>query len=193
MARAGVRSDFEPPTTESWRRIGVFDYKPTFVLKNIGQDSNVFYDPDTGDPRSDFTATASPALDGLVGFGNRGFLTMHAQTDYVWYETYSNATHLDYQYGLRGNLNFRALRFFAAGGYDRVDERPSNELDARAQRTSHIQRGGAGYEVSPKTAVDLIFAKEKINYQDSDFVTYVSCRTPEGVIDPKCRAYQMGD
>lgn len=191
--RAGVRADFEPPEAESWNRLGFISYKPTFVLKDIGRDSNVFYDPDVRDTRSDFTATVSPALDGVVSFGNRGFLTLHTQADYVWYQTFSNATHLNLDWGLRGNLNFRSLRLFVAGEYQRNEERPSNEVDQRARRTNHIQRAGVGYEVSPATAVDVIVSRESIDYADQDFGPFISCRLSDGTIVVECRQYRLGD
>jgi len=192
-ALAGVRSDFEPPATERWNRLGFFTYKPAFALHDIGQDSNVFYDSDTGDARSDFTATVTPALDGLVTFGHRGFLTMHTNADFVWYETYANANHLNLDFSLRGNLIFRNLRLFAASGYQHADERPSNELDQRSKRTSRITRGGVGYEVSPATAIDVILSREGITYDDPDAIPLISCGKPGANGEPRCSAYPLGD
>jgi hypothetical protein len=194
-AVAGVRSEFEPPPDEGWKRLGFFTYKPNFALKNIGQDSNVFYDSDSGDARSDFTATASPAIDGMVTFGRRAFLTMHTQADYVWYETYSTATHLNLDFSLRGNLNFRNLRLFLSDGYQHVEERPSNELDHRSERVSRPKRFGVGYEVSTATAVDVIVARASVEYDDEDFIQYVSCpsKTPGVPPDPHCQQYRIGD
>jgi hypothetical protein len=194
-ARAGVRADFEPPAVESWSRLGFLTYKPAFGLRNIGQDSNVFYDPDSGDPKSDFTATASPVLDGLITLGNRGFVTMHAKADYVWYETYSNVNHLDTGFSVRGNLNLRKLRLFLRTGYERAFERPSNETDQRAERISRPQRGGVGYELSPVTALDVIYARESIEYTDKDYVATTSCPSHDPGDPPVsgCHQYFLGD
>jgi len=194
-ASAGVREDFEPPATESWKRLGFLTYRPAFSLHDIGQDTNVFYDSDTGDSKSDFTATLSPALDGLIAFGHRGFVTIHGQADYVWYETYANASHLNLDFSVRGNLNFRDLRFFASAGYRHSYDRPSNELDQRSQRTSRPQRAGIGYEISPATAVDAIVARESIDYQDKDFVPYIYCSAPApgAPATQRCHNYLIGD
>lgn len=148
--------------------MGVLYFKPSVALKDVGRDSNVFFSRD--DEQSDITATVSPAAEGALRFGSRGFLTIKLGGAYVWYRRFHTLNHTNLTSGLKGNLNLRDLRFFAAADYLRHEERPSSELDQRARRTNVIQRVGAGYEYSPMTALDIIVKKERITYRDPDFV-----------------------
>lgn len=170
VSHADVRQDFKPPDTDTWRRLGVLEFKPLFNIKNIGRDSNVFLDADTRDPQSDITATFAPSARGLVHFGDQGFLSFGGAADYVWFHQFGNLTHLNYSGFVRGNLNLRALRLFAAVDYQKKKERPNNEIDQRPVRSDAQERAGIGYEASSKTAIDLIVGTEQIRYRDPDFV-----------------------
>lgn len=160
--------------------------KPLFSIKNIGRDSNVFLDADTRDPQSDVTATLSPSARGVLHFGSRGFLTFGGAADYIWYHRFGELTHLNYSATVRANLNLRSLRFFAAVDYQTKKERPNNEIDQRPVRTGDLERAGLGYEMSPRTAIDLIVGTEQIRYKDPDFV-YRPYGTRQRPPDRRCQ------
>jgi hypothetical protein len=187
-SRADVRPDFTPNDVTGWSGAGSFHFKPFFAIHDVGYDSNVFLDPDNGNPKSAYTATVSPSGVAVLDFGSRGSIAATGGFDYVWFSTYANQSHFNYQLGLKGTLNFRSLRFFGGVGYQKLQERPSNEIDQRTVDVSRTVRGGVGYEFSPATAVDLILQRQKIEYSDEDFLVVYACLEPGS-----CPAYDIGD
>src|SRR5207244_509877 len=123
-----------------------------------------------------------------------GYLTLRAGADYVWFRSHPNLTHTNYASAVRGNLDFRALKLFAAVEYQKNKERPNNEIDHRPKRTSFIQRLGVGYEYSSRTAIDYILSRESIAYEDPDFTYPPLCdRDGDGTFDAHCPTYTLGD
>ena len=185
-ARAGVRDDFEAPRTDNWLRLGSFYVQPAVTIKNIGIDSNVYLTP--VNPSRAYTATLGATGRGAIRFGSRAFVTLNAMGEYVWFSTPSPApvqpagsgslaelSHPNYGAGVKGNLNLRKLRLFAAEDYARYQERPTVEVNERPNIRHHIERGGVGYESSSRSAIDTIVTRETIDYSASSYTYYTSC------------------
>jgi len=56
------REELEQITEKTRWQIGPFRIYPTFELKDIGYDDNVYYQREENEPVSDFTATISPGV-----------------------------------------------------------------------------------------------------------------------------------
>lgn len=190
-ASAGVRADFEPPDASDWRHLGLLSYRPALTIKDFGRDSNVFL-ARKADSRSDVTATLGPSLAGLARFGSRGFLTANLGLDYVWFRQFHALDHANISASVKGNLNLRKLRFFAAGEYQDRKERPISELDRSTQRTDILERAGAAWEYSTKTAVDAIVTNGRILYSDADFRYQAACDHDLDGTNETC-TYRLGD
>jgi hypothetical protein len=174
-------------------QLGPIAFRPTIALRDVGKDSNVFLS--RFNPISAWTATLIPMVDASMHFGNRGFITARVGPEFVWYSPVSvelqdrdgtthhasqDLSHTNLISAIKGNLALRDLRFFASADYQRHEERPNNEIDQRAERTNLLQRGGVGYEYSPKTALDAIVSRERITYEDPDFRFTVACPDNDG-------------
>ncbi len=192
-AAATVRIEFTPPDTTSWYGWRSLRFQPAYALKDVGYDSNIFLSSDHTNPVGDFTATVGAAGRGLLQFGRGGFLTFKGGVDYVWFDQYASQSHFNYVFGVKGNLSLGDLRAFGEAEYQKHDERPSNEIDQRTRRVNELVRGGFGYEYSSVTAVDLIFAHERIRYTDKDFLNVYSCLLSPEFPYPDCPTYTIGD
>jgi len=70
-------------------RLGPLWLNPTISLNNIGVDDNVFNDPDTNAPKSDFTLTLTPAADFWLRIGPT-WVTGNIKEEVNWFQEYSS-------------------------------------------------------------------------------------------------------
>ena len=134
----------EPPPPEPSRlrlRIGQLTINPTIGLTNIGFDQNVFNEPDSLNPKADFTFTVTPAVD-LRYRLLRTQLIANVREDLVWYQTYSSERAANNATTVNWFIPFNRVSFKLNGRYADLRDRPGFEIDARSQRTE-IEYGGA--------------------------------------------------
>ena len=75
----------QPEATDPTITIGPISLRPTFLIRNIGRDDNVFNDQT--DPKRDFTMTFSPAT--TVGLKARRLkVSLSEGADYVYFKKY---------------------------------------------------------------------------------------------------------
>ena len=191
-AAATVRPEFTPPDTSTWFGWRSFRFQPSYAIKDVGYDSNIFLANDQTQPVGDITAT--------VGAAGRDSPVRHARfpdgegrSRLRLVRPVRQPESLQLRLRVKGNLTLGDLRAFGEAEYQKHDERPSNEIDQRTRRVNELARGGVGYEYSPVTAMDLIFAHERIRYSDNDFQNVYSCLISPEFPYADCPTYAIGD
>jgi len=161
---ASAQTEPPPEPTSRFRlRIGQLTINPTIALTNIGFDQNVFNEPDSLNPKPDFTVTVTPAVD-LRYRLLRTQLIASVREDLVWYQTYSseraanNFTNVDWW------IPFNRVTFRLDARYADVRDRPGFEIDARSQRTENEYGGSAEVRVMPKTFVGVSAQRLQVDF-----------------------------
>lgn len=139
---------------------------PSFVLKRVGVDSNVFNSDDN--PRADFTASAGPQVDLLAALP-RFRLKSGAGADFVYYRRHGDERSVNRRFSV--GAEFRPVsRVSLSGKWSRADtrERFSAELDARARRSEDSRTAGVTLAVSRRLAVDLASQDWNSNFAEGE-------------------------
>ncbi len=159
------------PAEGARMQIGPFSFRPTFDVNNVGVDSNVFNDAQN--PRDDFSATISPALQVIVR-GGPARVTYNARLDYVWFQTYSSERSVNSSTDGRFELRFTRLVPFVSGGLAETRDRASQEIDLRAQRRDTSIMAGSALILSPTTAAVFAFRHHGTNFASDQIYDGVS-------------------
>ena len=118
----------EPPDLSRYLRWGPLRVRPGFVLANLGYDGNVGY---TSTAPSDYTATLSPRVEGVVLFGQRGFLTFQEQLDWTVYKTYHDLNFVNQLGSARLTIPLKRMGFYVDGALNHTKDRPADQLAVR--------------------------------------------------------------
>ena len=111
---------------------------PSLSLTNVGVDTNLFNDPDAVQPKRDLAVTFVPQTDAFIRMG-RTWLTGNLRQDLVWFRDYHDQRSVNGTYRGGWLLPLNRLSVHLEGTYVRSRERPSPEIDVRAERR---ERGG---------------------------------------------------
>jgi hypothetical protein len=131
-------------------QLGPLNLTPTIAIKDVGVDTNVFNEQTN--PKDDFTATVSPALQTAIHLGP---LRVAGATSFgfVYYERYRDQQSVDHRHEGRIELLTSRVRPFVSAGLDRTRARQGPEIDARAWRTATLLRAGTDIEMGAATAL----------------------------------------
>jgi len=121
-------------------RMGPFYMNPRLELGNIGVDTNVFNEPDSQNPKEDFTFTLTPSIDVWMRAG-RSWTKFTVSEDLVWYQKYSDQRSANEHYSLTFRLPLNRLAFSFSPSYVSTNARPGFEID---ERVHHVDWGGTG-------------------------------------------------
>jgi hypothetical protein len=171
MAQSQITSPALPtgdPRVDAKHHAGAVYYTPTFSLKELGVDTNVFNS--ATDPKKDFTATLSPRIDAWLPLQRRARITTALSTDLVYFKTFASERSVDPDFLIRGDLYIRKLTLFVEDSLLSSRQRPSFEIDARSRRNENAARGGINITLSPKTSLELAVNRSTHRYdQDTLF------------------------
>ena len=149
---ASAQAPLPLPTDEARRNasahLGPFYITPTFQLKELGVDSNVFNE--AGEPKSDFMFNLSPKADVWLAMARRALITTTVATDLVWFQTYDSERSIDPQASVRGELYLHRITLFAQDAYLNSRQRSNYEIDLRTRHMENNFEAGAEYRVTPK-------------------------------------------
>ena len=132
-----------PPDAEnnvSRLRLGPFWLNPTIALTNAGIDTNVFNEPDSLNPKSDFTFTLTPQTDVWLRMG-RSWLGGVVKDDLLWYQTYDSERASNESYTLGWLAPLTRVSFAAEANLLDTRDRVGFEIDARLQHTDLTYHG----------------------------------------------------
>lgn len=132
-AAAHAQITGEPDPSKVRVRLGPLWLNPTFSLKDVGVDTNVFNEADSDAPKSDFTITISPQTDLWLRMG-RTWLTGVVREDLVWYNRYGSERSANNRYSLAWIVPLTRVAFSVGSSWSHTRERPGFEIDARSER-----------------------------------------------------------
>jgi hypothetical protein len=118
---------------------------PSFVLRDVGFDSNVLNDAQN--PKQDFTATAEPHLRAAMPFGFAQ-LTGSATVGFVYYATYKTEQSINRRIEGRLEGTTSRLRPFISAVFSHTTERSGYEIDARVLREQPSLSAGAEFKLT---------------------------------------------
>jgi len=150
-------------------KIGPFRLYPTFRIRNIGYDDNVYYRREQDDPISDYTATLSPELQVNVLFRNYLILSFTENPAYMFY--FKQTRERSWNNSLSSQFKILLLgRFVLTGSYSHLSRkmRATSEFSARVRTIDNRYRIGLYYETPRQTALGLSFSSGRQSFQDED-------------------------
>jgi hypothetical protein len=156
-----------PPEPEEHARIriGPVSVQPTFVLRDVGVDSNVFND--SGQPREDFSATTGAKVD--VGLRlNRVIATCGSTFEYIYFQEFKSERGSNRSSTGRVDFLLGRLRPYALASILDSHERPNSEIDARAHRRETRYGGGLGLLLFAHTSVTAAYRRSNASYADDE-------------------------
>jgi hypothetical protein len=160
-----AENKLEPPEVEQYWKAGPFRLRPGFGFYDVGYDSNVLYETE---PTPDYTATVFGQLDGMVLFGDRGFLTFRELLAYTAYNEYTNLNFPTHRGDLRATMVVNRFGLFAELRNYLDTVRP---VDLQAVRPEQRDNGlGLGFVFAPgwRTQIELARRFRRLRYDDSE-------------------------
>jgi len=151
LTAAAQTANGEPPPNVRMR-IGPLFVNPTLALTNAGRDTNVFND--ATNPKDDFTVTITPATDLWMRVGP-SWLQSNIKEDLIWYQHYASERSANNSYAVRWVVPLNRLTLTPTFTYTNTRDRPSYEIDTRAERLDMEYGGMAEYRLFTKTFVAL--------------------------------------
>ena len=162
------KSTLEQITERVKLKIGPFRILPTIQFKNIGYDSNVYYQHEDNDPVSDFTITFSPEAQVYLLFRDHLILSLAENPEYVYY--FEQKRERRWNNTFSPEFKYLFLDRFVISGkylYSNRRWRASSEFDVRANEIVNSASGQIFYETARKTSFGLSGFTRKINYEDT--------------------------
>lgn len=158
------------PNSAPWEtatlKVGPLFVAPSFEVRNIGIDNNVFRDPRI--PRTDLTATLAVAT--VFGAHVKAFsLTVTQDNRYVWFRRYTSERSIDG--GLRGlaELRLQRIRPWIALAKARTHERLGYEVDTRAGRSTPSFDVGTDFTFGLRTGVTVALSRQRTTFEEGEF------------------------
>lgn len=131
-------------------RLGPFYFNPSLNIDNIGIDDNVFLDPETGEPRSDFGFSMTPRLGTQLPLASRALLSFNVAPQVQYYQEYKEAQSVFHNVSSRADLFLGRVGAFGTAAVRIGRQRPNNEIDTRPSHRRVSFEGGLGYTPLPK-------------------------------------------
>jgi len=139
--------------------LGPFYLSPTFTIRNLGVDGNVF---NSSDRRTDRTAILNPGLEVFLPVGRRLRVVADGGLDVAYFARESEERYVDHFGNADLELELRPLTVFAGVGGGQHRRRFTIEIDQRLRRSVSSARGGTRLNVGDRAtfAFELATATE---------------------------------
>jgi hypothetical protein len=154
------------PASPAPAQLGPVSVRPSFTLREVGYDSNVFHRPDGGQ-EGDFTATFGAKVDlGIRGPRVRGTYT--GFYEYAYFQEF--VAERGSNRGAEGRVDvlLGRLRPYASAGVSLSHERPSAEIDERALRRLASVEAGTSFAASGRTSVYAGYRRLATDFDDDE-------------------------
>ena len=165
------------PANEPWKdaklNVGPFFMAPSFEVKNVGIDNNVFRDP--AFPRQDLTATMAVAS--IFGAHVKTFsLAVTQDNEYIWYRRYTSERSIDG--GLRAIVQLRLapIRPWITWSKSNSHDRSGYEIDARAGHQTPALEAGSDFNFGMRTGATVSFSQRSLTYSEGEFFDNVDLK-----------------
>lgn len=133
-------------------KIGPVSIRPTFLIRNVGRDNNVFNE--TVNPKKDFTMTLAPTAE-VVFTPRRLKLTYTQATDYVYFRTYKSERGANQSSSVRADLDLGVLQPYIATAGANTKARLNHEIDVRARHNDRTYTAGVTAKLFTRTSVTV--------------------------------------
>ena len=133
-------------------KFGPVTIRPTFLIRNVGRDNNVFNE--TENPKRDFTMTISPTAE-VVFQPRRLKLTYTQATDYVYFKTYKSERGTNQSSSVRADLDLGVLQPYIGTIGANTRARLNHEIDVRARHNDRTYIAGVTANVFTRTSVTV--------------------------------------
>lgn len=160
-ARAQSSGGVEPGTV----KIGPVTIRPTFMIRNVGRDNNVFNE--TVNPKKDFTMTISPTAEAVFQ-PRRLKLTYTQATDYVYFKTYKSERGTNQASSARADLDLGVLQPYIGTVGANTRARLNHEIDVRARHDDRTYLAGVTAKVLSQTSVTLGVRRFTTTFERND-------------------------
>jgi hypothetical protein len=167
VAPATAGAQVASPPTDAWEsgrwRFGPLAVTPKVELKNLGWDSNVFNE--TGDPKSDFTATVSAPIDWWLRLGRA---RLHGVDTFegVYFAEYTNQGGFNQKHELTFLVPLNRIRPYVGGSYLSTNDRPGYEINERIRHTEAGGYTGAVVRLAAKVDLDISGRQTTYRYEE---------------------------
>lgn len=142
----------EPDVANPTVTLGPLTIRPTFLVRNLGRDENVFNE-DTN-PKQDFTMTLAPGAQ-MVFEARRLKVTFNEGVEYVYFKKYTTERGTNLRSSIRTDVDLGILQPYAsAAGLDSKD-RYNNEVDKRARHHDRTYEAGLGVKLFTRTTASV--------------------------------------
>lgn len=145
--------------------VGPFAVTPSIAITNVGADTNVFNE--LVNPRSDFTATITPAADVWLHIGPAR-LNLNVSGSYLYFAQYADQRSFGTADSARLELPLLHLRPWVGGSFLTVRDRPGYEINLRVRRTETTVSGGVDLLVSRRTILGASLKQTRTNYDTGE-------------------------
>ena len=160
---AHAQTPTEDPLEKAMIRVGPVGINPSFALRNMGVDDNVFNDPDN--PKSDFTFTITPRAE-LLFRPRRLHVAYTTSTDYVYYREYATERGTNQSSQVRMEVDLGRMQPYAAVGGSNTRERYNQEVDARARHHERSYAAGTALRLASRTTVSAAVKRTKVDFDE---------------------------
>lgn len=191
LAVPAAAQSFRPPDpfSKPWEtaqvKFGPIYVAPTFELRNVGVDDNVFNDP--ASPRNDLTGTLG--MRSLVGlhFGDAVSFQIVQDNSYIYFRRYRSERSIDN--GLSFVLEFRSRVFRPWVRFEKqkTSQRAGLEIDERAERKTPNFDFGVDVTSGFRLGASFAARRSKLRYADTEFYDLTNLSE---ALDSQSDAYQ---
>jgi hypothetical protein len=141
-------------------QIGPLQLFPTFTLRDIGIDSNIY---NSQVQREDFTYTVSPALRSVLPIGESR-LTTRATLDFRYFRTHKDQQSTSGSFNTTLDIGSGRVRPFGTAGVVRSHERGGFDFDRRAFSMASQIKAGASVALTPVTSITGWVVRETTHF-----------------------------
>jgi hypothetical protein len=146
-------------------RLGPLWMNPTIALPNLGIDTNVFNEPPSASPKTDFTVTVVPKADLWLRMG-RTWLAGTIAEEVVWYQQYETERSTNHLLGVAWKAPLNRLVTSVGASWLSTRARPGFEIDARVRRQEPAVTASAEVRGFAKTFFGARAARRDVSYED---------------------------
>jgi hypothetical protein len=165
IANPAVAQPVEVDRPEAPFRLGSLELFPTFTIRDIGIDSNVYT---SQAQREDFTYTVSPALRTVWPIGASARLTTRGVFDFRYFQTLKDQQSTSGTINTQLEVGSGRVRPFGAAGLVRSHERGGYDLDRRVLSLASKAKVGANVSLTPVTSLTAWVVHETTRFDRSE-------------------------
>ena len=136
---------------------------PSLRVTDVGLDSNPLGQTETRNPRSDFTATVSPAVDGWLRLP-RVRVSGQSKLNFVYYNELSELRSVDTDSQARVDVLLKYVTPYVGVGFANTRHGRNYEIDAPVRRADERLFAGANVRLTGKSSIDFTAGQFRADY-----------------------------